>query len=241
MTRVVTALLAELPRDGRCLEIGIGTGRIALPLVQNGVHVVGVDISREMLGRLVANAAGSPPPIVQADATRLPFRDATFAAAIAVHVMHLIPPWRQAVAELVRVLRPDGIMVVTGRYGAMRKAGAPDDRWDQRLLRRFFQEAGDPPWPPGLDGLQQLDDHMRPLGAEVTELPGLQIDVPSTINEVLDHLQAGYSSACWSLDEETRLHAATRAREWARGELGDPDEARTAREGVLWHVYRLRE
>ena len=46
--------LAPLARGGRALELGIGTGRIALPLAQRGVAVHGIDLSEEMLARLRA-------------------------------------------------------------------------------------------------------------------------------------------------------------------------------------------
>jgi SAM-dependent methyltransferase len=52
---VVTAtvdLLAELAGDGRALELGIGTGRIALPLAARGVVVAGIDDSEPMVARL---------------------------------------------------------------------------------------------------------------------------------------------------------------------------------------------
>lgn len=242
MERVVASLLAEMPGDGRCLEIGIGTGRIALPLIDRGVRIFGVDISREMLRRLVENAAPSaPPPCVQGDASRLPFGDASFAAAIAAHVMHLVPPWKAVAAELLRVVRRGGPVMITGRPKALGKSGGPDDVWDERVYRKFFLEAGDPPWPPGVNGLPQLDEHMHTLGATVRELAGLHVTVTSTINHVIDHLEAGYASACWSLDDETRHHAASLAREWARHELGDLDEPRPTLEGMTWHVYRLRK
>jgi SAM-dependent methyltransferase len=48
------AFLAELAGDGRALELGIGTGRIALPLAQRGVPVSGIDMSRAMVARLRA-------------------------------------------------------------------------------------------------------------------------------------------------------------------------------------------
>jgi SAM-dependent methyltransferase len=44
--------LAELAGDGRVLEFAVGTGRIALPLAERGVSVVGIDSSRAMLARL---------------------------------------------------------------------------------------------------------------------------------------------------------------------------------------------
>ena len=50
--------LAELAGDGRALEFGIGTGRIALPLATRGVPVHGIDLSRAMVARMQAKPAG---------------------------------------------------------------------------------------------------------------------------------------------------------------------------------------
>jgi len=50
--------LAALAGDGRALELGIGTGRIALPLARRGVQVHGVDLSRAMVARLRAKPGG---------------------------------------------------------------------------------------------------------------------------------------------------------------------------------------
>src|SRR5581483_6281646 len=78
--QAVTALLAgELAGHGRCLEIGVGTGRIALPLLRAGVEMLGVDLSRAMMARIAAKSDGvALLPLAQADATRLPFRDHSF-------------------------------------------------------------------------------------------------------------------------------------------------------------------
>jgi SAM-dependent methyltransferase len=51
-------VLAELAGDGRALELGIGTGRIALPLARRGVPVHGIDRSRAMVSRLRAKPGG---------------------------------------------------------------------------------------------------------------------------------------------------------------------------------------
>jgi SAM-dependent methyltransferase len=50
----IVAFLADLARDGTALELGIGTGRIALPLAQRGVRVHGIDLSEAMVARLRA-------------------------------------------------------------------------------------------------------------------------------------------------------------------------------------------
>jgi len=54
----VVDLLAELAGSGRALELGIGTGRIALPLAQRGVPVHGIELSNAMAARLRAKQAG---------------------------------------------------------------------------------------------------------------------------------------------------------------------------------------
>ncbi len=54
----VVDLLTELAGTGRALELGIGTGRIALPLAQRGVPVHGIDMSKAMVARLRAKPGG---------------------------------------------------------------------------------------------------------------------------------------------------------------------------------------
>jgi SAM-dependent methyltransferase len=65
--------LAGLAGDGRALELGIGTGRIALPLTGRGVEVHGIDLSEAMVGRLRAKPGGEEIPVVIGDfaATRV--------------------------------------------------------------------------------------------------------------------------------------------------------------------------
>jgi SAM-dependent methyltransferase len=52
-------LLADLVGDGRALELGIGTGRIALPLARRGVEVHGIELSRAMAARLREKPGGA--------------------------------------------------------------------------------------------------------------------------------------------------------------------------------------
>jgi len=54
----VIDLLVELAGSGRALELGIGTGRIALPLAQRGVPVHGIELSKAMVARLRAKPGG---------------------------------------------------------------------------------------------------------------------------------------------------------------------------------------
>src|ERR1700682_1371154 len=232
MARVMPLLLAEIPQDGRCLEIGIGTGRIALPLAGGGGAMVGIDISREMLRPLIANARRSAPRVLIADATQLPFAGDTFSSAVAAHVFHLIPSWKVAVSELLRVVRPGGIILAS--RGNRSRAG-----WTREVSRHFFVEAGDPPWPPGADRIEEVDEHMRSRGAEMHALPELATEREVSLDTVIANLEAGYFSGCWSLDESTRKKAAAATRAWAAAELGDLAELRTTSESSAWHAYAV--
>ena len=134
-SRGVPAAVEELVADqleaavgpaGRLLEVGAGTGRIALPLHRRGRRIVGVDLSRPMLDRYRAKAAAeglAPPPVLQADATRLPFPDAGFDAVLEVHVLNLVPGWRRALAEARRVLVAGGLLLSGGGGGDERGRG----------------------------------------------------------------------------------------------------------------------
>lgn len=61
------ARLAELAGTGTALELGIGTGRIALPLAARGVPVHGIDVSRAMVARLRAKPGGEAIPVTIGD------------------------------------------------------------------------------------------------------------------------------------------------------------------------------
>jgi ubiquinone/menaquinone biosynthesis C-methylase UbiE len=100
------AQLAGLTRDSRVLEIGVGTGRIALPLAAHTGTYVGVDLSRPMMQKLRAKS-GQRIELVEGDVTRLPLASTRFDAAVIVHVFHLVSDPTAAAHELARVLRPD--------------------------------------------------------------------------------------------------------------------------------------
>jgi SAM-dependent methyltransferase len=59
--------LAELAGEGKALELGIGTGRIALPLAARGVRVHGIDLSADMVAQLRAKQGGEEIPVAIGD------------------------------------------------------------------------------------------------------------------------------------------------------------------------------
>lgn len=61
------ALLSDLARGGRVLELGIGTGRIAIPLKEKGIDIYGIDASPSMVEKLRAKPAGDDIPVTIGD------------------------------------------------------------------------------------------------------------------------------------------------------------------------------
>ncbi len=98
----------QLPPQAQVLEVGVGTGRIALPVAPYAAAYYGLDLSLPMMARLRSKQQTGHIFLAQGDATRLPYPDDYFDAAITVHIFHLIPGWQTALAELARVLKPEG-------------------------------------------------------------------------------------------------------------------------------------
>ena len=66
-TQPAAAFLAELAGDGAALELGIGTGRVALPLAAHGTRVHGIDSSEAMVAQLRAKPGGTEIPVTSGD------------------------------------------------------------------------------------------------------------------------------------------------------------------------------
>jgi SAM-dependent methyltransferase len=98
--------------DGRCLDVGCGTGVATTVAVELGWSAVGVDVSTELLD--IARRRGLD--VVEGSAQALPFEDATFDAAVSVWTHTDLGDFRGAVAEVARVLRPQAPFVYIGGH-----------------------------------------------------------------------------------------------------------------------------
>jgi SAM-dependent methyltransferase len=111
------ATVARLAAGGPVLELGIGTGRIALPLAAAGVDVHGIDASPAMVDQLRAKPGGAAIPVLIGDfAEELPRVDGGFAVALAAFNTFLNLTSADAQARCLRLLagavRPGGHLVV---------------------------------------------------------------------------------------------------------------------------------
>jgi SAM-dependent methyltransferase len=129
--RVAIAAAVQPARAPRHLDIGAGTGRFGLAFVAAGDDYVGVDLSAGMLGEFARHAAEQDRPVrlVRADAERLPFGDAAFDAVMLMNAFGGLRDWQRLLAEVRRVLRPRGAVIV-GRMTA------PSNGLDARMKQR---------------------------------------------------------------------------------------------------------
>jgi ubiquinone/menaquinone biosynthesis C-methylase UbiE len=97
------------PGDGAILEIGVGTGVVALGLRRRGRAVVGLDLSMPMLSRAGLRLG---PAVVCCDAMRMSIATASVAHAVSVWVVHAVPDPPLLFHEAARVIRPGGYYVV---------------------------------------------------------------------------------------------------------------------------------
>jgi len=146
------AILATMERlnrlpPSRILENGVGTG-ISLPHYDKRHAIVGVDLSPDMLERARARVGADNLDNVESlevmDALDLRFGDGSFDVAVAMFVMTVVPDSDRALAEMIRVVKPGGRIVITNHYSADRGARA----WFERWLSRYSAKLG---WHPEFD------------------------------------------------------------------------------------------
>jgi SAM-dependent methyltransferase len=217
-----------------------------------------------MLRRLAANAAGdSPFPLAQADATRLPFAAGTFGSVLAVHVLHLIPDWRVAVDEAVRVLRPGGALVASfptdnravgaADGGAVGAAGPGDTASEARAVGLSRDTVA--PWAGAMREAARRHGMLRkPFGAQAPsavagylagratarELDPVQVRAVWTLGEAIEHVERQLFSWSWPFTPAQAKAVAAEVRAWADGAGLPLETAHETETAVRCWAFELR-
>jgi len=191
--RVAAELAAHLDSSRPVLEVGMGTGVVALALIRLGFGVAGVDISAAMLRRAVERIG---PRAAQADASRMPFPDGAFEQAYSVWVLHVVGDPEAVLQEVGRVLAPGGRYLVAPARGRERSA----DEIDGWLFHMSLEL--------GVERRMDDADALR----EPAERAGLKLaaTVPMRLAtfdespaETARQLEVRSGSILWELDDET--------------------------------------
>lgn len=120
----------DLKSENQLLEVGFGAGR-AIELVATHVatgHVSGIDLSQEMVRAATRRNAkaikAGQVTLCHGDVTTLPFADNQFDKIFSIQTLYFWPDPPRALAEIFRVLKPDGMLVVTLSTGTINGAEA---------------------------------------------------------------------------------------------------------------------
>lgn len=138
-TELVLALAAPRPGE-QVLDVGVGTGIFALELMRRGAEITGIDVSGRMLE--IARAKGLN-NVALGDAAALAYPDQTFDLVISITALEFIQEYDRAIAEMVRVCRKGG-RVVVGTLGSgspwawKRKRAARKDPHSVFTRARFY-------------------------------------------------------------------------------------------------------
>lgn len=233
MGRTVDLLASELEGRDHVLEVGVGTGLLALRLHEAGIPIMGLDLSEPMLAKLVQKTGREPPfPLVLADATRLPFADRTFDGAYLRWVLHLISDWRAALAEMARVVRPGGVLLVC--LGVFDEASAA-------IRARFTEVTGISTDPVGLmwGEHETLDEELERGGATLRVLPAIREEQRETLGDYLDDIEEGRWSWTWHVPDEVRRDAARALRPWTEERFGSLHGVHRHEVETIWRAYDL--
>jgi len=205
----------------RLLELGVGTGRIALPIVRAGYRYTGVDISQAMMERLRAALDTIPGAwervtLVEGDATALPFDAGSFDAVITVHVYHLVSDRARVAAESARVLARPGVLLNGRDEDIDEGRGDMFAAWDDILLDLGWREQERVV---GASRLRMAPEWKR-LGATVDEVVGVEWESAISPAQELEGFSARLWSSLWAVPDTIHATAMARLWTWAEGYYG---------------------
>jgi phosphatidylethanolamine/phosphatidyl-N-methylethanolamine N-methyltransferase len=116
---------------GSVLEVGIGTG-LALGYYAARVQVTGIDLSAEMLAEAEVRAAklglSNLEGLHQMDARQIDLPDASFDHVAAMHIMSVVPEPERVLAEMVRLCRPGGSVLIANHFAGVSRGWALAER-----------------------------------------------------------------------------------------------------------------
>lgn len=217
----IQAILDLVGHNGRVLDVGTGTGRISLPLLERGVDLIGCDLSDKMLRRLQEKLPSAR--IAQADASLLPFPGSHFDFVMTVHVLHLIPPWREALREFRRVLKPEGTYFNVKTWEAVGTSirGEMKEFW-----RNWLKAHGVDAYLTGVQRNAESLLELQSLGAHLTEVEVIHYPLTFTLREELERFASRVYSDAWDVPDAIFETSLQELRTWVEHEYRDLDQQR---------------
>jgi SAM-dependent methyltransferase len=230
--RLCTA--AALATHAAVLDIGAGTGRIAIPLAARGCVVVALEPAPGMVDQLRTKSSSHSPSVVIGEGAQLPFASHAFEAIVIARLLYLTTDWRQILREASRVLAVGGFLLHEWGNGEV------EEEWVQirEEARRLFEEAGvRQPFHPGVRTDMDVDRALKTLGfarlSDVVIGPGPQLTLRAFLRRLFD----GELSYIWNVPKPVLAECLPRLAAWSE-QTFDLDRPVTIPEQISWTVYR---
>jgi SAM-dependent methyltransferase len=222
-------------RTTRFLELGIGSGRIALPFIQRGFPYSGIDISHKMMDQLQQKAPRAANlKLVEGDVTALPFPDDSFDVVLSVHVLHLVPNWRIALREAQRVLAPHGYFVMGGDGSLPGEPGS-----EIRRQWRALVEASGVQLRPEYGSILNVEAELTVQGAMTANYRPASWRGPIHPAESLREQRDRVFSATWDVPDDVLETVHQKMVLWVRERYGDPEVELPSRWEFMVSVSRF--
>jgi ubiquinone/menaquinone biosynthesis C-methylase UbiE len=219
------------------LEVGVGTGRIAVPLIRRGFPFTGVDISEGMLERLRQKVGDVPTlTVIRGDITSLPLPDDSQDVVLAVHIFHLVPEWRKALDEALRVLAPGGFFVYGGNTTP--EDAGPDWGTIRGEWARLVREMGGD-MRPRYGEWTDTQEAITELGGRITVYRAASWLREFRPIELMEAMRRQTFSASWSVPQDILDAVHERLLVWGRETYGDLEATVAEEEEFLLHVCRF--
>jgi ubiquinone/menaquinone biosynthesis C-methylase UbiE len=187
------SLIARLPelRGRNVLDIGCASGFFTEHALKNGANVTALDISQKMVDSLAARIKSDKPTIYRADISQpMPFlKDDYFDCEIGSLVLHYIKDWGPVLAELYRVMKKGGRMVISTHHPfAMYQYIKPPSYYDFKIVEDTWGDKGPHPF--------KVHYYIRPLHEVLRPIINSQFKIISIDEPPPDE-------KCRELDPET--------------------------------------
>ena len=233
----IAALAREVSAEPRLVEVGIGTGRIAVPLTERGVHVTGIDISAAMLGVLLGKRRDIN--VMLAESAQPPFPPATFDASLFVHILHLVPDPEATVRATLALVRPGGIAMAGGDDHPRKSIRDTADGIIQSTVRQLsgVEMGGSQPH---ARGQQTFERVAVDLGAAVETVRVVGWNSSMTARRMLGRLEARDFSSAWKIPAVIMPELLARVRPRLEELFGGFETAVSFERSFSMTVARLR-
>ena len=224
----------ELLRDGRVLDVGAGTGRVAIAFAAIGYKTVALDPALPMLSELRRKSPEGEIQAVVGEGARLPFAADRFDAVVLARVLYLMADWRTVLQQAYDVLKPGGCLF--HEWGN----GEAEEAWVQirAQARTLFEDAGvKNPFHPGARSEAEIDNFLVRLGLDFRDEWRIGPGPTMRLRDFVERIVSGEFSYIWNVPTHVRESCLPRLKKWSENTF-DLEQSVPVPKDLRWTIYR---